>query len=69
MAAIELDPIFVKALKLLHSKSQESTDKLRDMLNEVLNKRKSKHDSKVSIAVNSEKMGCKVVHNDPGVLL
>ena len=48
MATMELDPLFVKALKLLHSKSKESTDQLRDMLNEVLNKRKSRLDLKVS---------------------
>merc|ERR1711988_909251 len=46
MAAMELDPLFVKALKLLHSKSKEFTDQLRDMLNEVLNKRKSRLDLK-----------------------
>merc|ERR1711868_355492 len=46
MAAIELDPLFVKALKLLHSKSNESTDQLKQMLNDALVKKKVKPDLK-----------------------
>ena len=32
----ELDTVFVKALKLLHSKAKDSTDHLKQMLDDVL---------------------------------
>ena len=36
MAAVELDPIFVKALRLLHSKARDSTAQLKAMLDEAI---------------------------------
>ena len=47
MAAVDLDPMFVKALKLLHSRSKDSTEQLRQMLNDVIAKKRSKLDIKV----------------------
>eukprot|EP00057_Strongylocentrotus_purpuratus_P018339 XP_011672813.1 PREDICTED: integrator complex subunit 12 [Strongylocentrotus purpuratus] len=38
MASIELDPLFMKALALLRSKSKDSTDLLKQMLDDVLGK-------------------------------
>lgn len=40
MASADLDPSFVKGLKLLLSKSKESHDQLKQMLDEVLDQRK-----------------------------
>ena len=40
MATTELDPLFVKALRLLHSKSKDSADQLKQMLDDVRNQRK-----------------------------
>lgn len=45
MSSIELDPILGKALRLLHSKSKDSADQLKLLLDEVL-KNKSKKDVK-----------------------
>ncbi|PIK40383.1 putative integrator complex subunit 12 [Apostichopus japonicus] len=39
MASMELDPLFLKALTLLRSKSRESTDQLKALLDEVLGKK------------------------------
>lgn len=36
MATLELDPLFTKALRLLHSKSKDSSDQLRMLLDDVL---------------------------------
>lgn len=36
MAAIELDPVFIRALRLLNSKSKESTAQLKQMLDEAI---------------------------------
>ncbi|KAK3593919.1 hypothetical protein CHS0354_011524 [Potamilus streckersoni] len=40
MATLELDPVFVKALKLLHSKSKDSTEQLKQMLDDVIAQRR-----------------------------
>lgn len=40
MTAIELDPVFVRALRLLHSKNKDSTSQLRTMLDEAIRHRK-----------------------------
>ena len=40
MTAIELDPVFVRALRLLHSKSKDSTSQLKSMLDEAIRHRK-----------------------------
>ncbi len=40
MAAVELDPVFVRALRLLHSKSKDSTSQLKSMLDEAIRHRK-----------------------------
>jgi len=40
MASADLDPIFVKGLKLLLSRSKEAEDQLKQMLDEVLDQRK-----------------------------
>lgn len=39
MAAADFDVIFTKALRLLHSKSKDSADQLRAMLDEALAQR------------------------------
>lgn len=36
MATLELDPLFVKALRLLHSKSKDSTEQLKQLLDDAL---------------------------------
>eukprot|EP00057_Strongylocentrotus_purpuratus_P001311 XP_001197961.2 PREDICTED: integrator complex subunit 12 [Strongylocentrotus purpuratus] len=46
MASIELDPLFMKALALLRSKSKDSTDLLKQMLDDVLGKTTGKLSSK-----------------------
>jgi integrator complex subunit 12 len=40
MAAVELDPVFVRALRLLHSKSKDSTTQLKSMLDDAIRHRK-----------------------------
>ena len=40
MATTELDPLFVKALKLLHSKSKDAGEQLKQMLEDVLAKKR-----------------------------
>ena len=40
MSAMELDPNFVKALRLLRSKSKDSTAQLKAMLDEAIRQRK-----------------------------
>ena len=40
MAAVDLDPTFVKALKLLHSKSKDSMAQLRAMVDDAIAQRK-----------------------------
>ena len=40
MATKELDPVFVRALRLLHSKSKDSSSQLRAMLDEAIRHRK-----------------------------
>ena len=40
MSAVELDPLFLKALKLLNSRSKESTEQLKQLLDDVLAQRK-----------------------------
>lgn len=41
MATLDLDPVFVKALRLLHSKSKDSALQLRAMLDESITARKA----------------------------
>lgn len=36
----DLDPMFVKALRLLHSKSKDSADQLKQLLDDVLHAKK-----------------------------
>lgn len=40
MAVSELDPVFIKALKLLHSKNKDAADQLKELLDDVLAQRK-----------------------------
>ena len=42
MATLELDPIFVKALRLLHSKAKDSAAQLRSMVDDAIASRKIK---------------------------
>ncbi|XP_041466800.1 integrator complex subunit 12-like isoform X2 [Lytechinus variegatus] len=46
MTGMELDPIFTKALALLRSRSKDSTDQLKQMLDDVLGKTSGKLSSK-----------------------
>lgn len=39
MAQFELDPLFLKALRLLHSKARDSSEQLRQLLEDTLNQR------------------------------
>ncbi|KAL5006669.1 hypothetical protein ScPMuIL_015475 [Solemya velum] len=41
MTSLDLDPLFVKALKLLHSRSKDSTDQLREMVDEAIAQRRA----------------------------
>jgi len=41
MATVELDPTFVRGLKLLQSRSKESADQLRQLYNELVEQRKA----------------------------
>ena len=47
MTSQDLDPVFVKALRLMHSKSKESGDQLRQMLDDLIAQRKGLMQSKV----------------------
>ena len=40
MTAVELDPLFVRALKLLQSKSKDAADQLKQMHDDVISQRK-----------------------------
>ena len=42
MATLELDPVFVKALRLLHSKAKDSAAQLRAMVDDAITARKLK---------------------------
>lgn len=48
MASLDLDPIFVKGLKLLHSKSKDSADQLRQMIDDLIAQKKGLHKGKVT---------------------
>ena len=48
MASTDLDPVFVKALRLMHSKSKEAGDQLRQMLDDLIAQRKGLMQTKVS---------------------
>lgn len=39
MAQLELDPLFVKALRLLHSKAKDSAEQLRQLIEDTLAQR------------------------------
>lgn len=47
MASIDLDPTFARALRLMHSKSKDSEDHLRAMLDEAI---KQRHGSSKTLA-------------------
>lgn len=51
MASADLDPTFVKGLKLLLSRSKESHDQLRQMLDEVLDQRKKEIANKSVVTI------------------
>ena len=51
MANLELDPIFMRALALLRSKSKDSTDLLKGMLDDILGKPTAKVSLKTNIRV------------------
>lgn len=50
MSAVELDPVFVKALKFLHSKAKDSGAQLKALLDDAIAQRKGLKVSKVCIA-------------------
>jgi len=52
MASLDLDPVFVKALKLLHSRSKDSATQLKQMLDDAIAQRKGQSKSKVRIILN-----------------
>jgi hypothetical protein len=47
MASFELDPTFARALRLMHSKSKDSEDHLRAILDEAI---KQRHGSSKTLA-------------------
>lgn len=47
MSSLDLDPVFVKALKLLHSKSKDSAAQLKQMLDDCIAQRKGLQKGKV----------------------
>ena len=46
MAVTELDPLFLKALKLLHSTGKDAAEQLKQMYYDVVSKRRSDWDGK-----------------------
>jgi hypothetical protein len=46
MASSDLDPLFLKALKLLQSRSKESRDQLRQLYDEIVAQRRAELDAK-----------------------
>ena len=46
MAATELDPLFLKALKLLHSRSKDAASQLKQMYYDVVAKKRSNWNGK-----------------------
>ena len=62
MAAVaELDPVFLKALKFLQSRTRESTNQLKRMLLEVLANKKVKTELKVNPVADFKGQPCKFV--------
>ncbi|CAL1284285.1 unnamed protein product [Larinioides sclopetarius] len=63
MASTDLDPLFVKGLRLLHSKSKDSTEQLKQLLDEVIAQSKQSAQSKdriyTSIKVEDSKLHIK----------
>ena len=49
MTSQDLDPVFVKALRLMHSKSKEAGDQLRQMLDDLIAQRKGLMQNKVIV--------------------
>ena len=45
--SLDLDPTFVRALRLLHSKSIESTEQLKQLMIDAIANRKAKTDTNV----------------------
>lgn len=58
----ELEPYFVKALKLLQSKTKESTVQLKVMLDDVIAQRKGLKPPRYTV------VDCSVGVGDPGVV-
>ena len=51
MTAVELDPLFVRALKLLQSKSKDAADQLKQMHDDIISQRKlGVQEKKVTLA-------------------
>ncbi|KAF8777119.1 integrator complex subunit 12-like [Argiope bruennichi] len=63
MASTDLDPLFVKGLRLLHSKNKDSTEQLKQLLDEVIAQTKQSGHSKdriyTSIKVEDSKLHIK----------
>ncbi|XP_035204459.1 integrator complex subunit 12-like [Stegodyphus dumicola] len=54
MASTELDPLFVKGLRLLHSKSRESADQLKMLLDDAIAQSKQSAHVKIYTSVKME---------------
>ena len=66
MAAMELDPLFVKALGFLRSKTKESADQLRELLDDLIaGSGKSKLDKPVRKLIPHEKVVLILTRPDP----
>lgn len=51
MATFDLDPLFLKGLRLLHSKAKDSADQLRQLLEDVLNQKHHSSSNPASIVL------------------
>lgn len=54
MASLDLDPTFARALRLMHSKSKDSEDQLRAMLDEAIKQRHGGNKTLANIFLKKE---------------
>ena len=65
MTTVDLDAVFIRALKLLNGKSKESTEDLKQMMIEAIIERKSKIDVNVSSSVGTSNINNQ---QDPSIM-
>ncbi|GFW38469.1 integrator complex subunit 12 [Trichonephila clavipes] len=62
MTSPELDPLFVKGLRLLHSKAKDSTEQLKQLLDDVIAQTKQSSHSKERIYTSIKMEGDSKIH-------